>query len=56
MGKDLAKYNTKLFAQAVLPKLRPLFAEWEDKWWPAPMAVTERAAPAPFQAGAMAAE
>ena len=56
MGKELAKYNTKLFADAVLPKLRPLFAEWQDKWWPAPMAETERAAPAPFQAGAMAAE
>jgi hypothetical protein len=56
MGKDLAKYNTKLFAEAVLPKLRPLFSEWEDKWWPAPMTETERAAPAPFRAGAMAAE
>jgi len=40
----------------VLPKLRPLFSEWEDKWWPAPMAPAERAAPAAFQAGAMAAE
>ena len=25
MGKELAKYNTKLFADQVLPKLRPLF-------------------------------
>jgi hypothetical protein len=56
MGKDLAKYNTRLFADAVLPRLRPLFAEWEDRWWPAPMAEAERAAPAPFQPGAMAAE
>ena len=24
MGKELAKYNTKLFAEQVLPKLRPL--------------------------------
>ena len=37
MGKELAKYNTKLFAEQVLPKLRPLFSEWEDKWWPEPM-------------------
>src|SRR6266705_2752768 len=44
MGKDLAKYNTKLFAEQVLPKLRGLFSEWEDKWWPAPMARAERAA------------
>jgi hypothetical protein len=56
MGKELAKYNTGLFAEEVLPKLRPLFSEWEDKWWPAPMAETERAAPAPFQASAIAAE
>ena len=28
MGKDLAKYNTKLFAEQVMPKLQPLFCEW----------------------------
>src|SRR5690242_13360629 len=56
MGKELAKYNTKLFAEKVLPKVRPLFSEWEDKWWPAPMSEAERAAPAPFQPGAIAAE
>ncbi len=56
MGKELAKYNTKLFSEQVLPKLRPLFSEWEDKWWPEPMRQAERAAPAPFHAGAMAAE
>src|SRR4030088_1016236 len=56
MGKDLAKYNTKLFAERVLPQLRGLFSEWEDKWWPEPMAQGERADPAPFQAGAIAAE
>jgi hypothetical protein len=56
MGKELAKYNTKLFAEQVMPKLKGQFSEWEDRWWPAPMAETERAAPAPFQAGAIAAE
>jgi len=50
MGKDLAAYNTKLFADRVLPELRGLFSEWEDKWWPQPMARAERAAPAPFAA------
>ena len=43
MGKDLAAYNTKLFAERVLPNLRGLFSEWEDKWWPQPMARSERA-------------
>src|SRR4029077_13239535 len=56
MGKDLAKHNTKLFADKVLPQLRGLFSEWEDRWWPAPMTGAERAAPAPFHAGAIAAE
>jgi len=37
MGKDLAAYNTKLFAERVLPELHGLFPGWEDKWWPQPM-------------------
>jgi len=56
MGKDLAKYNTKLFAEQVMPRLHNLFPEWEDKWWPAPMPQAERAEPAAFTAGAIAAE
>ncbi len=43
MGKELAKYNTKLFADQVMPKLHPLFSEWEDKWWPQPMEMDQRA-------------
>ncbi len=43
MNKDLAKFNTKLFAEKCLPKLKPLFSEWEDKWWPQPMAADKRA-------------
>ncbi len=43
MSKELAKYNTKLFAEQVMPKLRDLFAEWEDRWWPQPMAAAQRA-------------
>src|ERR1700674_2567635 len=56
MSKELTKYNTKLFAEAVMPRVSKLFPEWEDKWWPAPMAAAEGAAPAPFQAAAFAAE
>ena len=55
MGKELAAYNTKLFGDGVLPRLRALFSEWEDRWWPQPMERRERAAPAPF-APALAAE
>ena len=43
MNKALTKYNTKLFAEAVMPKLRTLFAQWEDDWWPRPMADAQRA-------------
>ena len=43
MSKELTKYNTKLFAEQVMPKLKPLFAEWEDRWWPKPMEKASRA-------------
>ncbi len=43
MGKELAKYNTKLFAEEVMPKLHPLFSEWENRWWPQPMENAQRA-------------
>jgi hypothetical protein len=56
MGRELAKYNTKLLSEKVMPRLRGLFSEWEDQWWPAPMAPSERAAPTPFHAPAIAAE
>lgn len=46
MSKDLANYNTKLFADKVMPQLRSLFDDkWEDLWWPKPMPKTERAIP-----------
>ena len=51
MGKELAKYNTKLFAEKVMPRLRPLFAEWEDRWWPQPMDTKQRAEIPAFKPG-----
>ena len=44
MGKALTKYNTRLYAEQVMPKLRPLFDQWKDRWWPQPMQENERAA------------
>ena len=56
MSKALTKYNTKLFAEQVMPKLRPMFAEWEDRWWPKPLAKSQRAEIPAFRPGAEAAE
>src|SRR5438270_4873131 len=49
MGKELAAYNTRLFADRVLPRLKSLFGEWEDKWWPQPMPRPDRAEVPAFQ-------
>ena len=43
LSTDAAKYNTRLFAEKVMPKLKPLFAEWENRWWPQPMERRQRA-------------
>jgi alkanesulfonate monooxygenase SsuD/methylene tetrahydromethanopterin reductase-like flavin-dependent oxidoreductase (luciferase family) len=56
MGKDLAKYNTKLFAEKVMPQLSDVFSEWEDRWWPKPMNRDARAPLTPFRQPAIAAE
>jgi alkanesulfonate monooxygenase SsuD/methylene tetrahydromethanopterin reductase-like flavin-dependent oxidoreductase (luciferase family) len=56
MGKDLAKHNTQLFAEKVMPQLTDLFSEWEDRWWPQPMNREARAPLTPFREPAMAAE
>ena len=56
MGKDLAKYNTQLFAEQVMPQLHDVFADWEDRWWPQPMERTARAPLSGFQPAAIAAE
>jgi hypothetical protein len=55
MGKDLAAYNTRLFAERVLPQLQPLFSEWEDRWWPQPIGRDLRAPLYPYQPQAIAA-
>ena len=38
MSKELTRYNTKLFAEQVMPKLKDMHAGWDDHWWPKPMA------------------
>ena len=56
MSKELTRYNTKLFAERVMPQMRDLFADWEDRWWPQPMPTAARASVAPLRPHAAAAE
>jgi hypothetical protein len=56
MGKELAMYNTRLFAEKVMPQLSDVFSEWEDRWWPQPMTGEARAPLTAFRQSAMAAE
>ena len=45
MGKDLVKYNTKLFAEKVIPQLRDLWDDqWQDHWWIKPLGDQQRTA------------
>ncbi len=46
MNKDLAYYNTEMYAQKVKPQLDGLFEdEWENRWWPKPLETGSRATP-----------
>ena len=56
MSKDLAKYNTRLYAERVMPQLADLWGEWENRWWPQPMPLAERAVPDAPAPAALAAE
>ncbi len=56
MGKDLANYNSRLFAEKVMPQLTDVFADWEDRWWPQPIDRVARAPLTPFHPAAAAAE
>jgi alkanesulfonate monooxygenase SsuD/methylene tetrahydromethanopterin reductase-like flavin-dependent oxidoreductase (luciferase family) len=56
MGKETTQYNTRMFAEKVMPKVKDLFADWEHKWWPKPMARRERAAVPAFSPARVAAE
>jgi hypothetical protein len=49
INMDLTRYNTKLFAEQVMPKLEDLHAGWDDRWRPKPIHAAERAEIAAFQ-------
>lgn len=45
MPNELCRYSTELFANKVMPKLRPIWSEYEDHWSPKPMPKADRAVP-----------
>jgi alkanesulfonate monooxygenase SsuD/methylene tetrahydromethanopterin reductase-like flavin-dependent oxidoreductase (luciferase family) len=47
LSKEQVTKNTRLFSQEVMPYLKPIFSEWEDKWWINPMPASDRVSPAP---------
>ncbi len=47
MPPELVRRSTELFARDVMPQLRDLWSEFEDRWWPRALPETERAMPAP---------
>ncbi len=45
MPNEVCRYSTELFAKRVMPRIRPLWNEYEDHWSPKPMPRAERALP-----------
>lgn len=46
MNREAVMYNTKKFAEEVIPKLRHKFDGWQDHWWPKDTTI-DAARPAP---------
>jgi len=49
MPRDLTEKNISLFAQEVLPRLRPIWDDegWENRWWPRAQGTAHAVAAAP---------
>jgi alkanesulfonate monooxygenase SsuD/methylene tetrahydromethanopterin reductase-like flavin-dependent oxidoreductase (luciferase family) len=51
MNKQLTRYNSRLFAEKVMPTLQKFYREWEHRWWPQPMDTALRAFAPPAASG-----
>ncbi len=51
MPPELVRKSTELFAREVMPHVRDLWSDWDDKWSPRPLPEDERAMPAPVEFG-----
>jgi alkanesulfonate monooxygenase SsuD/methylene tetrahydromethanopterin reductase-like flavin-dependent oxidoreductase (luciferase family) len=44
LNRENTMHNVKLMSEKVLPNLRDVHSEWEDKWWIQPLELEKRAA------------
>jgi hypothetical protein len=51
---ELTQRSTALCASEVLPRLRPLWSEYEDRWWPRALPASRRALPRQADGGGAA--
>ncbi len=54
MPNELCRASTELFARKVIPQVRPLWQDYEDRWSPRPMPREDRAQPRAVSRGAPA--
>jgi alkanesulfonate monooxygenase SsuD/methylene tetrahydromethanopterin reductase-like flavin-dependent oxidoreductase (luciferase family) len=50
MSRELTLHNTELFAKRVMPQLREIFSDWENRWWPTPLERRQQVEPRPIGA------
>jgi alkanesulfonate monooxygenase SsuD/methylene tetrahydromethanopterin reductase-like flavin-dependent oxidoreductase (luciferase family) len=50
MPADKCAYSSELFARKVIPNLRPIWKEYEDRWSPKPLSAADTVAPRDFRA------
>jgi hypothetical protein len=43
LNRENTMHNIKMMSEQVLPHVRDLWSEWEDKWWIRPLATEQRA-------------
>jgi hypothetical protein len=49
MPADKCAYSSRLFAEKVMPRLRPLWSEYEDHWSPRPLPPEQTVSPREFR-------
>ena len=47
LNRENTMHNIKMMSEKVLPHVRDLWSEWEDKWWVRPLAGEQRASLTP---------